>query len=307
MNKTYNEMFYSANLENTKKSLSDLLTIQRLLLNFLVNFLDSASGVSQTNNFPEFLKLIATIRLNVESINHLLPLLNQDYRFKTSINLIYRSIVGDLITLNYLKGFVDETDVNQVSLSNELNIFNKEYLLSSYEGLLAENEYNINNYKLNNEVVIDETDAIEFRNITSRLLDENGKWIFNSKLRSSTNTDILLKIKNAGIKDTNKGFISESEKIKFLKETNSNSYLQLKFLFKYYSQFQHFSPSTFDLINCDLDYTLNTYKTCVYLIIRFLKDSLELFNVKDFNHVVDNFLATVNTYNDIYKDKSSSK
>ncbi|HTK22515.1 MAG TPA: hypothetical protein VL442_23515 [Mucilaginibacter sp.] len=307
MNKSYNEMFYSANLENTKRSLGDLLKIQRLLLKFLINFLDSASGVFQTNNFPEFLKLIATIRLNIESVNHLLPLLNRDYRFKTSINLIYRSMVGDLITLNYLKGFIDETDVDQISLGNELNIFNKEYLLSSYEGLLAENEYNINNYKLNNEVVIDEIKDIELRNIKSQFLDENGKWIFNSKLRSSTSPDILVKIKNAGIKDTNKGFISENEKIKFLKEINSDNHLQLKFLFKYYSQFQHFSPSTFDLINSDLDYTLNTYKTCIYLIIRFLKDSLELFNVKDFNHVVDEFLATVNIYNEIYQDKSSSK
>jgi len=45
MNKSYNEMFYSANLENTKRSLGDLLKIQRLLLKFLINFLDSASGV----------------------------------------------------------------------------------------------------------------------------------------------------------------------------------------------------------------------------------------------------------------------
>lgn len=298
-NMNFNEKFYPADLEKSKKELYNLHLIQELLYDFLSDFLVSASDVEQTNHLPSFLNLLGTIRLNIEAINQLLHLLHDDYRFKTSTSLLYRSIVGDLITLNYLRGFIDLLDVNQVSLGNELNIFNKEYFLGVMEGLTAENDYNKNDYQQRFEPIIDESKAIEAYKATSNLLDENGEWKKNAVLRETTNPSLVQKLKAAGV-NGNAKFISENEKIKFLKEINFENHLQLKFLFKYYSQFQHFSPNTIHLVNSDVDYTLNTYKHCVNLVIIFIKNSIQLFFVKDEASIEQKFVFLINTYNRIY-------
>jgi hypothetical protein len=298
---SFNKTFYPDDLENNKSKLDDLYELQELLYNFLADFLSSASNVEQTSHLPSFLNLLSTIRFNLESINTLFPLLHDDYRFKSSINLLYRSIVGDLITLNYLRGFIDLADNEQISLGNELNIFNKEYLLGVIEGLTAENEYNMNDYRQRDEVVIDESNAIQLHKIESNLIDSEGEWKRNSVLRETTNPAIVKKLKDAGINGKAK-FISEKEKIKYLKEINFENHLQLTFLFKYYSQFQHFSPNTINLVNSDLNYTLNTYKHCVNLVLGFIKDSIQLFFVKEETIIQQKFIFLVNTYNRIYSE-----
>ena len=61
----------------------------------LTDLLLAAEGLDQPKHHEVFLKLFEKIRINLESALVLLPRLKEDYRSKTSVNLLYRSIIDD--------------------------------------------------------------------------------------------------------------------------------------------------------------------------------------------------------------------
>ncbi|RYE37022.1 MAG: hypothetical protein EOP42_01170 [Sphingobacteriaceae bacterium] len=133
---SYNKTFFEPQLnERLHKKLDSLLLWQNHSLDFLIDYLVASNGQQQLKHCECFLQLLAKIRFNLEGVNKVLPLLYDDYRFKTSVNVIYRTIIDDIINSYYLFGTVNLADNEQLALTNELNILHKEFLISNLSSI----------------------------------------------------------------------------------------------------------------------------------------------------------------------------
>ena len=213
-----------------------------------------------------FLTLLAKIRINLESLNDLLPHLYEDYRFKASLNLLYRSISEDIITAMYLVGFVNLDDSKQISLNNELTIFHKEYLIGSLEGVKAEFEFDDLVSKYKNKPANIKPDILkEVMKENPELVNDDGKWKLNKEIRNTTHPAFIDLIHQDNVGRT--GFISTEKKLEFIKNRGYESHSQLKALYKYFSQYQHYSPKVIDLVNSDIGYDILTYQNVIINIL----------------------------------------
>ena len=262
----------AANME-----ISRLIQNQRHLLDFLREFLEATNGCNQISNCDCFIELVIKIRLNIEAANDLLPKLYNDYRFKTSINLIYRSIVDDLISVFYLGGFVLKNDPEQVSLKNELLILHKEFLNGSSEGIEADNEHLVYIHEMLEQPV---PPIEDFRGEIIRdnpELYENETQKNNKKLRETSHPEF-----QELLKDTNgAGFISESRKLKFIALREPQLSNALTGLFKYLSQYQHYSPKMHQFVLSDADLDIQTYKRSLLQILQMVDTLLQFIVVRD--------------------------
>ncbi|MBS1522465.1 MAG: hypothetical protein JST50_15805 [Bacteroidetes bacterium] len=257
---SYNETFFRP--EDNARYLSKLnlqLVMQKRVLDFLIKNLIAANNQIQLEHCDCFLHLIAKIRINLESINSVLTFLYEDYRFKVSANLLYRSVVDDIITITYLIGFIKLDDPLQSALNNELNILHKEYLLSSIEAVKSEFEFQdlVNSYK--NEPSIEKPDYIkEIKESNPELIDENFEWKRNEDIRKTTHLAFIDLMNQDGKK--RKSFITEEKKLEFIKNRGFETHSQLRGLFKYYTQYQHYSPKTINLLNSHIDFDIVSYQ-----------------------------------------------
>ncbi|MGP2550116.1 hypothetical protein [Mucilaginibacter rubeus] len=217
------------------------------------------------------------MRFNLESANLLLPMLFDDYRFKTSINLIYRGIIDDIINSYYLFGTVALADPNQIALNNELTIFHKEFIMSSIKGIKASQKFNRYVESLDGSVKPN-TGNIEkqFKKSNPDIVDVNGNWKKNNELRESSN-QYFIDLLDQG--DSN-GFISEAAKLRFIKARGIKMHDNLEALFKYLSQYQHFSPKAHDLLLHHIEYDIVIYQNCVGELVMLLDQLLQFLKLK---------------------------
>lgn len=274
----YNSKYFPPDqVAAAKLEISRLIQNQRHLLDFLGEFLEATNGCIQISNCDCFIELAIKIRLNIEAANDLLPKLYDDYRFKTSINLIYRSIVDDLISVFYLGGFVLKNDPEQGSLKNELLILHKEFLNGSSEGIEADNEHLVYIYEMLEQPVplIEDFRAEIIRENPE--LYENGTQKNNKKLRETSHQDFqeLLKETNGA------GFITESKKLKFIALREPQLSNALTGLFKYLSQYQHYSPKMHQFVLSDADLDIQSYKRCLLQVSHMLDTLLQFIVVRD--------------------------
>lgn len=247
------------------------------ILEFLKKFLISANGEEQIIGCESLLQLIAKVRFNLESINILFPLLYNDSRYKISINVLYRVIVDDIINVCYLFGLINKADDKQNALNNELSIFHKEYLKSTIKALEASNDFENYLKSARNEKIEDLGNIEELiKKENPHLFNENGKWRTNSQIRKTTHIE-LIKLLNQG----DSSFISESKKLEFIRKRNFQTVDVLTALFKYYSQYQHYSPKAYELMNAPTDYDIGTYQRTVSEIIMVLKHLFQCLNLKN--------------------------
>jgi hypothetical protein len=275
---TYNSEHYPIEQVTAAKfEVSRLIQNQRHLLDFLREFLKATNGCTQLCHCYCFNELAIKIRLNMEAANELLPKLYEDYRFKTSINLIYRSIVDDLISVFYLGGFVLKNDPEQLSLKNELLILHKEFLNGTSEGIDADNEHLIYIHEMLEQA------APQIEDFKSEIIRdnpeiyENGLQKNNKKLRETSHADLqeLLKETNGA------GFITESKKLKFIALREPQLSKALTGLFKYLSQFQHYSPEMHKFVLSDADLDIQTYKRCLFHVLQMVDTLLQFIVVRD--------------------------
>lgn len=277
----YNTKMFSRELvlaSNLK--INRLIQKQKHLLDFLKDFLMATNQVDQIENCYCFVELTIKIRLNLEVANDLLPKLNDDYRFKTSINLVYRSIIDDMINAFYLSGFVLKDDDRQVSLANELKILHKEFLNSSSKGIEADNEHLLFIYDaLNKTPPKFEDFRQEIMNDNPELF-ENGELKNNKKLRQTSNPILQELLKDTG----GAKFITEEKKLEFIAQRYSNIAPALKGLFKYLSQFQHYSPKMHEIVLSDAELDIETYNRCLFQILHLVDFFLNFIVLNDPEH-----------------------
>jgi hypothetical protein len=155
--------------------------------------------------------------------------------------------------------FVNFDDVKQDSLNNELSILHKEYLVSSIDGITSQYEFQDVINKANNEPNEIRPDYInEIKDANPELIDENREWKKNKDIRHNTHSHFTGLMNQTD--NRTKSFITEAKKLEFIKKRGFRQYSQLNGLFKYFSQYQHFSPNTIDLVNSNIDDDLVFYQ-----------------------------------------------
>ena len=273
----YNSNFISDEInQRLNKRINSLLIVQEQVLDFIKKLLLSSNGKEQRQHCECFLHLFVKIRLNLEVANNILSMLLEDYRFKTSLNVVYRSIVDDVINGRYLAGTVILDDPEQVALKNELNILHKEFLMATIKADLAEREFRkvIGHDDIQFPEMAKVNEGIQTAN--PELMDANFKWKKNSEIRETTHSYFKERFDP---KTNSSSFISEAAKLKFIANRGVITHHNLETLFKYLSQFQHYSPKMhqFNLSDAELD--VSHYERClgeVVLLMDYCFDILEL-------------------------------
>lgn len=272
--------FEKDSIEHFNAEILRLINDQQSVLDFLRNYLVATNGLGQRTNADCFIQLAIKIRLNLEAVNVLLPMLRDDYRFKTSVNLLYRSIIDDILNFFYLATFLLSNDPDQISLGNELSIMHKEFLLSAIKGIEAQQKHD----KFMNEMLqLDppaEEDFMVDLIAANPEIYVNGKAKTSSELRGTSHVDF-----RQALKDANKLFMSEARKISHLEYMgHGNVGVALEELFKYFSQYQHFSPKTHDFILSDIELDIAMYRKSFFQVLHLIDAGQKIITVNHPDH-----------------------
>lgn len=261
----YNDAhFESKVIEKLNKKIDMIMKSEVIVLKSMKSFLMATNGHEQIGNFESFIQLIVKMRFNIESAHTLMPLLKVDYRFKTSINVLYRSSIDDIINIYYLLKFVimenSGTAISyvQTSLGNELDILHRDFLKSISK--VVEAEIEAEKYL---EEINDSNDNTEPRPFTwKKEMIESNLHLFNQQKNDWKNNKEIRIASHGIFKDkypSGNSFISESAKIDFIISGGFERGFILTKLFKYFSQFQHFSPKMHQFLLSNAENDLEYY------------------------------------------------
>ena len=283
---------------------------ETLVLDSIIAFLKSTKSIPQAENFDSFIHLIIKMRFNIDAAHQLLPLLKGDYRFKTSINVLYRSSLDDTINIYYLLGFVltdnatKNISENQSSLGNELDILHRDFLKSACKIIEAEIESDKYYSKLNqiqyvaksgNEGWMDEMIKANQHLFNS----QKNAWKNNKEIRVSSKP--LFK----DIYPDGNSAISETSKIEFIQKKGFERSFQLTQLFKYFSQFQHFSPKMHDFLLTTPENDLEYYHKMLVEILCVVFECNQILITEDKQITKDIFNANILNLFKLYNEYHS--
>jgi hypothetical protein len=283
---TYNEKYHSENQKLSQPKLQTLIQSQEITLDYLKNCLLATNGLVQLAECHCFINILSKVRINLEAVNSLIPFLFDDFRFKSSVNLVYRGIIDDLINIDYLLCFINFADPEQKALASELMIMHKDFIRSSKE--MFEGELDFNNLKnrlhgLPENNIDRELEQLRLSN--AELLDETDdtKYKKNIDLRQSGHPHFRQMLKEAG--DTSAHGTSESTKLKVVDSRGYEEASQLKFIFKYLTQFQHYSPKSIELIHNDIVMDIQAYQHTLGTILIVTNRLFNVLKFRDFENL----------------------
>ncbi len=216
-----------------------------------VNKVFIESKANKVNNeFYIFIDLLIRFRTNIKSVNLLLPYFKTDIEFKTPISLLLRSVNADVLTVCYLNSFCMSQDENKIGLQNEIKVLYKDYVnflkVFGKEELELIKKYHPDwiEYIKQLELSVDN----HISNYSEYYSDKKGqkKIISNFDLRKTTPDYFFF---DSEEKRNPSSFVTEKYKFDRLKKRNDDNLAGQAFLaFKYYSQFQHYSTATIELL-----------------------------------------------------------
>ena len=221
-------------------------------LDFLTDFIEATNNQTQLPNHNCFIELLTRIYINLQGIEVLLPKLDADRRFKLSINLLFRSVVDDLINVYYLRSCTVINEAEQTSLGNELSILHKEFL-SSFKKLI---EAEALCYDKDPVLILKDTERQIIKENPN--LYDNGKLKTNKQIRETSNTQL-----QEELKDFTGHFISETQKLKHIGKIMGWIENPLIGEFKYLSQFHHYTQKSFQFILTESSFDIDTYNKCL--------------------------------------------
>jgi len=298
---TYNEKHFEKDLnQHLNNRLQSLTVWQNHTLDFLIRYLLASNEKEQLPHCNAFLHILVKIRFNLESVGFLLPLMFDDYRYKTSVNLIYRSLVDDIINSYYLFCTIVLDDPDQHALDNELSILHKEYVLSVIKGIKADFEFEkfvdeLKDAPHGHEINVEE----EFKQANPDLVGIDGNWKKNQEIRATTHP-ILSKELNQGKSNI---FISESKKLEFIRKRGVQTHHNIEALFKYLSQYQHFSPKAHDLLNSHIEFDINVYQRCLGELLMLLDQLMQFLELHQKAELKEEWDALAPLVFDSFSDK----
>lgn len=193
--------------------------------------------------------------LNRTRINNeaLIPLL-EIYKDKRSsilpLGLLIRSILSDFLAFCYLATFSLEKDVNEVSIQNELDLLERDFLKAMLE--VSELESKINQYDNNIPPAFADNKAYEThvekvkQQFKHLFKEENTQLRFKkpNEFRETSFPECFDSKEEFG---TAPSFITEKYKWERMIRRGFSKYVIVFTAFKFFSQFQHYSPMSAEL------------------------------------------------------------
>jgi hypothetical protein len=181
--------------------------------------------------------------INLIAFVTLLDIYIDNPKIKLPLALILRAVNSDFLSVLYLSTYPDK---EQIGANNELNILQKDYVKSILDFGKEELAFNEKYFSERVESIEKSKFHIEdLRNDYPELyknVDKRYVLKTNLELRKSSPDYLFPDLIE---KKSPNGFMSEAYKYKRLKLLGSDRYAAQAYLaFKYYSQFQHISPSS---------------------------------------------------------------
>ncbi|HCN83625.1 MAG TPA: hypothetical protein DIT07_08395, partial [Sphingobacteriaceae bacterium] len=251
---SYNREKYPDIYESINADIDRFDATQKEVLDLLIEMLLSVDpNLQKSSEVLTLHHLLAKVRFNLEAAHHLIQWLKEDYRFKTSVNLLYRAILGDMISSIYLMSWFDHTQDEQPYMNAELDIMHKDFLVKITKLIEAEKQYK--NYGQDGENYM-----TEFIDANPTLYDfQNSKWMSASQIRAKT--DGKFKI------DPGLNTLTETGKIEHIHASNLVHGHQVSVAFTYLSQFQHFTPKMHDFLLNDASGEIEYYEITLSLVL----------------------------------------
>jgi hypothetical protein len=187
--------------------------------------------------------------------NEALVLLLEIYKAKRStilpIGLLIRSILSDFLAFCYLATFSNSKDADEISIQNELDLLERDFLKSMME--VSELESKIDQYNENIPPAFEDNTAYEkhvekikhqFKHLFK---SENTQLRFKkpSEFRATSLQDLFDSKEEFA---TAPSFITEKYKWERMVRRGFSKYVIVFTAFKFFSQFQHYSPMSAELI-----------------------------------------------------------
>jgi hypothetical protein len=197
-------------------------------------------------------KLLYRTRLNVIGIEKLLTSYKKDCAMFHPLSHLLRCMQTDFLTFFYLMTFhIEEKDL--VSLSNELDHLDRDYIKSAIEIFQVEIELPLNNsnFKHQNEDEINEfkKSLLDTNKHLFKNNDINSRLKRSKELRETSNDNLFSSKENRG--RPGNGMLSEKYKYERILKTNYKKYSDAYLLYKYFSQQYHFSNISNRLLEKD--------------------------------------------------------
>jgi hypothetical protein len=200
--------------------------------------------------------------LNVKALEQLLQLYKTQRGIIYPIGLILRATFSDFITFCYLLTFCENGNIVTESFKNETILFDRDGLKSFVE--MMELEADLETYLPNtppNFIGKSETHKkIEHvKSITyKQFFDNKGNWKKASALRNSSDKSLFTKYQTPF--DEPNGFVSEKYKWDRIRKSDSfKKYILAFFGYKVFSQFQHYSSLSMELLSKEQENYLYYY------------------------------------------------
>ncbi|AMP98914.1 hypothetical protein AY601_2008 [Pedobacter cryoconitis] len=258
----YNEYhFNSKQLAEMENEANKMIRNQQYIKEFLADFMDGTRSLEIPADYMTFLLLLFKIYFNLDVVAALLPALRTGVRQKISINLLFRSVMDDVINLYYLLGTVTRGSGRRISLKNELNVLHKEFLMSCEEIIRAEAKiqgygYHDQHFKQSESPDVEAT-LLEMRGENPEVYDDGkNEYRKNKDIRTTS----LASLKPLFEMTDYAGFLSEKQKVRFIAARGFSHSEMFTYLFKYFSQYQYYSPKAHEFHLSDALLDLKCYR-----------------------------------------------
>lgn len=251
---SFNQVHFPETYQAINDDIDQFDIIQKEVLDLMIQMLIGGDKVlQQSSEVTTLYHLLAKTRFNLDSAHQMIDNLKDDYRFKTSLNLLYRGILSDMISSLYLVTWYDTTQQDQPYLRVELDIAHMEFLKSVIQIVEAEK-----NYKDYSEV--NTNYVTEIKSANPDLCDPTtGEWLTIPQMRAKT--DGKFKIASEFTKPT------ETNKIEHINKVGLADGHQMFVAFKYLAQYQHFTPKMHDFLLNEASQELEYYEIVISLVL----------------------------------------
>lgn len=187
--------------------------------------------------------------LKLKAIDNLLPLYSEDHYQIHSIGLLLRTILSDFLTFLYLASFNEPEAEEQRSLANELVMLERDFYESMIEASKVETDFAAMNGKDDAEVEKEYDERIKRINEIYKhlFLDEDTTKRIKKAEEIRATSNRALFINSNELKRPNR-MVSEKYKYDHLNDVGFNKYKIVFSMFKFFSQFQHYSKHSINML-----------------------------------------------------------
>lgn len=265
--------YFEYNPENIERQLNWIDTLSTTITEIGKTF-DGVKGnkIGGVRTFV-FLDILQRINFNLEGLVQLYKqfIVQEDMRF--SINMLYRGCLSDVLTgLYFLHFYKDEN-----SFENEINVMNLDF--AKFSEFIIENEpYIIRT--LDEEKIEEFIKANKEKHIKRNpdIFKNEKEWKLKKALELRTDSDDKFFISNRH----KSGDITESTKFDVILSNENLKHLSPTYLlFRYFSQYQHYSFNGRKTITIETEYDIQKYYVSIMMINESAHIFLKIIGVKD--------------------------